>query len=149
MILWDATSLTQLHSRTVPSGIAVMSVAFSPDGTKLASGDVSCEVIIWDASASSLTQLHTGSLGSYNSVNSVAFSPDGTKLASGGWSGQVIIWDASASGSFFSTTPRELLDKGIYAQIAIPLKGGAWRAASYALVAEALQRDHGISCHWY
>jgi len=35
-------------------------------------------------------------------------------------------------------TPRELLQAGIYAQIAIPLKDGAWRAVSMVMMAQAL-----------
>ena len=93
MIIWDASasSLTRLHSVSVPSGNSVNGVSFSPDGTKLASGDYSGEVIIWDASASSLTQLHSVSVGSGNAVWSVSFSPDGTKLASGDSSGTVAV----------------------------------------------------------
>ena len=45
---------------------------------------------------------------------------------------------AVAFGSFFSTTPQSLLTRGIYDQIAVPLKGGEWRKASLALLAKAL-----------
>jgi len=45
-------------------------------------------------------------------------------------------------GSFFScpdgATPSELLQRGIYSSIAVPLKGGPWRDASMALMAGAL-----------
>jgi len=44
--------------------------------------------------------------------------------------------------SFFSSpdgaTPNDLLQRGIYSEIAVPLKGGAWREASMALFAQAL-----------
>jgi len=44
--------------------------------------------------------------------------------------------------SFFScpdgTTPSELLQRGVYSSIAIPLKGGPWREASIALMVRAL-----------
>jgi len=44
--------------------------------------------------------------------------------------------------SFFAcvdgTTPAELLQRGIYSSIAVPLKGGAWREASMMLLGAAL-----------
>jgi len=45
-------------------------------------------------------------------------------------------------GAFFAcpdgATPRELLNRGIYFEIAVPLKGGPWRKASMALLGSAL-----------
>ena len=45
-------------------------------------------------------------------------------------------------GTFFchpdGATPPELLTRGIYSEIAVPLKGGAWREASMALMGVAL-----------
>lgn len=45
-------------------------------------------------------------------------------------------------GAFFASppdgTPPSLLRRGIYSQIAVPLKGGPWREASMVLLAEAL-----------
>jgi len=45
-------------------------------------------------------------------------------------------------GDFFGhpdgATPHELLKRGIYSEIAVPLKGGAWREASMMLLAMAL-----------
>jgi len=45
-------------------------------------------------------------------------------------------------GSFFScpdgATPGELIQRGIYSSIAVPLKGGAWREASMMLLGAAL-----------
>ena len=38
-------------------------------------------------------------------------------------------------------TPPDLLKRGIYTQIAVPLKGGAWREASMVMLAKALAED--------
>jgi WD40 repeat protein/serine/threonine protein kinase len=74
----------------------VRSVAFSPDGKRVATGSGSHhfrgEIKIWDA--------HTGqellTLGGHaRGVSSVAFSPDGKHLASGSDDATVRVWDAT------------------------------------------------------
>ena len=69
----------------------MISVAFSPDGSRIVSGDSSGNVIVWDAGA--LTRLHTASSGAA-SVYSVASFPDGSQIVSGDYRGNVIVWDA-------------------------------------------------------
>jgi DNA-binding beta-propeller fold protein YncE len=69
----------------------VSSVAFSPDGTRLASGSLDNTVRVWDArSGQQLLALK----GHTDTVTSVAFSPDGTRLASGSDDQTVKVWDA-------------------------------------------------------
>ena len=48
-------------------------------------------------------------------------------------------------GAFFKshTTPAELVRAGIYHKVATALKGGAWRAVSTAMVAQALIKASG------
>jgi len=61
-------------------GSSVNSVAFSPDGTTLASGSQGTTISLWDVgSGESIRELN----GHSSSVLSVAFSPDGKTLASG------------------------------------------------------------------
>jgi WD40 repeat protein len=69
----------------------VLSVAFSPDGTRMASGSRDGRLMLWDvASRRRLRSLttHEGSI-----VWTVAFSPDGTRLASGGNDQAIRLWD--------------------------------------------------------
>ena len=66
-------------------------MAYSPDGTRLASGGVDDTVRIWNADTGDPIRTLKGfALG----VNSVAYSPDGKRLASGGGDSTVRIWNA-------------------------------------------------------
>jgi hypothetical protein len=71
----------------------VQSVAFSPDGSRLASGgyDGDGTVRVWDAAGGKeLLALRGHAFG----VWSVAFSPDGRRLASADGDGTVRVWDS-------------------------------------------------------
>src|SRR5262245_24705935 len=69
-----------------------ISVAFSPDGQRLATGGWTGELKIWDA--------RTGDLllpvfGHHHTISAMAFSPDGRRLVSACFDRTLMVWDAT------------------------------------------------------
>jgi WD40 repeat protein len=83
--------LWRIRAHTVTDQTDVAALAWSPDGSTLATGGHDALVKIWDACNGRL--LHTlqghGAL-----INSVAFSPDGKVLISSSDDGTIRFWDA-------------------------------------------------------
>jgi WD40 repeat protein len=67
----------------------IWSVAFSPDGTALATGSEDQSMKLWDIASGTCRTF----LCHNHSVNSVAFSPSGLSLASAGEDGFVKVWE--------------------------------------------------------
>jgi predicted Ser/Thr protein kinase len=71
----------------------VFSVAYSPDGTRLASGSFDGTVKVWDArSGAELATLR----GHAGAVWSVCYSPEGTHIASASADRTIKVWDATS-----------------------------------------------------
>ncbi|KAJ8063245.1 hypothetical protein OCU04_008478 [Sclerotinia nivalis] len=91
---WSAAPQTlEGHSNSVKS------VAFSPDGTKVASGSGDGTIRLWDTTTNESLQTLKGHS---DWINSVAFSSDGTKIASGSDDRTIRLWDMT-TGKLFQT----------------------------------------------
>jgi eukaryotic-like serine/threonine-protein kinase len=105
--VWRATDrqdVAILHGHTG----AVMEVAFSPDGRRLASQSYNTDLGLGDSTVRVWEMDPRATLpvlrGHTSYVYPVAFSPDGRWIASGGWDNKVRLWDA-ATGEPCATLP--------------------------------------------
>jgi WD40 repeat protein len=89
--VWDATTGKEVLTLKGHTG-NVLSVAFSPDGKRLASAGDDGMVKVWDTATGQAALTLTGHTGM---VLSVAFSPDGKRLASASQDGTVKVWDTT------------------------------------------------------
>jgi WD40 repeat protein len=71
----------------------VFSIAYSPDGSKILSGDGGGSIILWDANRG--TQILTFEGGHTRTVYALAFTPDGSRALSASRDETLILWDVT------------------------------------------------------
>jgi WD40 repeat protein/tetratricopeptide (TPR) repeat protein len=87
--VWDAWTGDRLMQLDGPDD--AMSVAFSPDGQRLAGGTVGL-ARVWDLSTGACVL----EIAEATTVTSVEFSPDGKRIATAAYGGRVGVWDADS-----------------------------------------------------
>ena len=79
--------------------LSVNTVAWSPDGLRIASGADDERVQIWNASTGNTLVIYRGHI---EELNTVAWSPDGSRIASGGADESIQLWDATSGNTYFT-----------------------------------------------
>ena len=113
---------TRSRNSGIPKG-AVRSVAFSPDGTRLATTSYDYRVRIWDAARGEKLLETRASI-----LTVVAFSPDGTRLAAGGGSG-VQVWNAASGECLLQVRVEGIVASVAFSPDGTRLAAGGGRAA--------------------
>jgi WD40 repeat protein len=104
--MWDVATGQVIAGPFTGHTDSVSSVAFSPDGQRIASASFDCTIRVWDAATGQVTA--GPFIGHTESVRSVAFSPDGRHIASASSDCTIRVWDAApgeaVAGSFSGHT---------------------------------------------
>jgi WD40 repeat protein len=90
---WNLSNGARITALPLTGASGGTAVAFSPDGTTLATGDANGNIRVW----STATRQETGAPMSSDTqpVDAVAFSPDGTLVAAASSDGNVQMWSAA------------------------------------------------------
>ena len=90
LLLWEADTGHVVRELAQAKGAQML--AFSPNGERLAAGDMDASPNVWDvASGELLFELE----GHADKVKAIAFSPDGESIATGSADGSLQIWSAA------------------------------------------------------
>ena len=89
-----------------------ISVAFSRDGRRLASGSWRGSVKLWDAETGGRAAPHLPRRAIRHPVSALAFSPDGGRLAAASFDRRVDVWDTT-TGELLHTLPHAGLVLGV------------------------------------
>ena len=157
--VWSTASGRRIFSVRDP-GAYVDTVAFSPDGTVVASGDSTGTVALIDAATGhELVRLSGGS----STVDSLAFSPDGTEIAGATYAGTVTLW-STATGHVIAATALPGVTPSVWANAPRPIavsfvRGGGtlaigdarsglyqWTTSTGSLVRRIAWACSGMSC---
>ena len=125
MVLRQAVADYRVRGTASLGGAKAYSVAFSPDGTRLAATGSDGAVRVWAWNGRTVTGSPLVLRGHEGDVWFVAFSPDGRQLATAGADGTIRIWRADGQGA-----PRQLRGhKGIVWTVAFSPDGSRLASA--------------------
>ncbi len=91
-----ATKSPKTPANSMPPDGAIWAIAWSPDGTLLASGDELHQVQVWDPLTGKVLLTYNKHQGP---INALAWSPDGTQIVSASADNSVRVWNVSNGGT--------------------------------------------------
>ncbi|WP_019891063.1 hypothetical protein [Streptomyces purpureus] len=98
-LAWISDPDTRRATHPLLTPTLTTTIAFSPDGKRLAAGDTQGNVTLWDGEvARSIAEFTPSGAEGASPVRALAFSPDGTLLAAGDDLGGLRLWEATGSG---------------------------------------------------
>ena len=98
--LYDAHTKDFVSLMAVERNGLLSKVVFSPDGTRIATGDWDGKTTLWDINteAALATYIHKGY------INSITFSPNGKFIATGSRDAAATLWDVKTGTALFTIT---------------------------------------------
>ena len=90
---WNLSNRARIAALPLTGAGGATAVAFSPDGTTLATGDANGNIRLWNTATRQETGVPMSS--DTQPVDAVAFSPDGTLVAAASSDGNVQLWSAA------------------------------------------------------
>jgi WD40 repeat protein len=89
---------------SAPTGIGsfIIAAAFSPDGSRLATGGFDFQVSVWDPRDGRLLGRFDPKVSVRRDVNGIAWSPDGKRIAEAGQDGGLVVRDAATGRPLWS-----------------------------------------------
>lgn len=156
--LWQVSSGTLLNTMVGDGDDLYRSIAFSPDGTILASGGSTksthgytySQIKLWRVSDGELLRTF---LRYTSAVNSIAFSPDGVTLASGGDDRDIRLWNVS-NGTLLNTITDHyaVVTSVAFSPDGVTLASGGgtsainlWRVSDGVLVSQLTGLSHSVN----
>jgi WD40 repeat protein len=107
----------------------ILALAWSPNGTRLASGSEDRNVVLWDSEGRALQRLtdHVGP------VRALAWSPDAGRVATGSDDRSAIVWDAETGAS-----------KAVLTGLGQPVTSLDWNGEGTRLIGASMLQSYGL-----
>src|SRR6266496_2421115 len=124
----------------------VLSIAWSPDGKKIASASADKTVHIWNATSKNPILIYRNH---NKSVSAVAWSPDGSRIVSGSWDTSVQVWHVQSGRKLFTYQGHTSPVYGVaWSPVNSSSSESSWRLASASGAAGKADVDNTVQI-WY
>ena len=101
--LYDAHTKDFMSLMAVEDTGLLSRVVFSPDGTRIVTGDWNGKITLWDINTAAALTTYTHK----DYVNSITFSPNGKFIATGSRDATATLWDVETGTALFTITHQD------------------------------------------